>query len=529
MQDPNAEGRSLQHRWRDVRIDVFILIFVIAVTAVPRLVLLADVPPGLHGDESVTAALADEILEDGHIGVYAHEIGGSPTGMFYWTAAVFSITGDSPFTVRLSFALLGIATVGMTFLAFRVMFDRPTATIAALLLAVFAWHLHYSRIALIPIGMPFTEMATVLLLFLALRYQSKLLFGATGAALAAGLYTYKAFPVFALGFAAVLLWLAVFHYRHQLLTFVSDMAVLFGVALLVGAPMASFAWDDPEAYKSQGGYTSVTETEKYQDADNAFEQGLVLVQREVDFLRSFVDEPMQRDGVDAAGIMPFLNRIWLGLVIVGGAIALWRIRRPEYAAVLILIATFAVLPVWQDGAWYRRTLPATPFLALVAALPLAFVWHEARQFGTRGLVVAGLSIALVIAGSASLDFTRYFTTYDDHEYPRYVLKADVFAAYDFMNDLPEGTFVYFFSRYGLDGEDHYLVENFAGTNWPGEVRALDELGPDRSRDQAFVFTDNSIDLAEEVERRFPGGQRIDGGDLYQAYLLPRSADAAENP
>jgi len=60
------------------------------------------------------------------------------------------------FILRLAFALLGIATVGVSYLAFRVMFDRPVAVIATLLLAFSAWHVHFSRLAFPAIAWPLT-------------------------------------------------------------------------------------------------------------------------------------------------------------------------------------------------------------------------------------------------------------------------------------------------------------------------------------------------------------------------------------
>lgn len=526
VESPRETPPSPRVRSPAISVDFALLCAVMVVAALPRLVLLGDIPPGLHGDEAVAVIEANRIIDSGHIGAHSPLALGVPAGSFYWTALVFGVLDQSVFTVRLSFALLGVATVGLSFLAFRVMFDRPTATIAALLLAGSAWHIHYSRIAFIPISLPLAEMATVLFLFLALRYQSKLWFAASGAALGAGLYTYQVFPIFAGGLAIVVVWLAVMHYRDVILKFVSQIAVMLGVALLVGLPMASFAYDFPEAYLNRGRNYSKPETFGYEDA-NVFQLGLVLAEREVDYIRSFIDRPPQRDGVDAAGIMPFVNRVNLGLIIVGGAIALWRFRRPEYATVLILTGALALAAVWADGAWYRRTVGITPFLALIAALPLALVWKEASARGASVMVGATLFAALIVGGSAALDVTRYFTTYDDHPFAEDVFRANLLVAYEFIDGLPEDTYINFYSRHSFVARTQpFLATEAEGADRSGPFGSELNPRPDPTLDHAFVFLGGYIGRADEVAELYPGGERVDGGEDFQAYLLPRSVEPA---
>ena len=148
---PRAPALRSLSAWLDANgADILLLIAITAIAAVPRLVLLGTIPPGFHGDEAVAGLEARSLLHYGHLmqgqaAPYSLGALGVPAGTFYWTAAVVAVFGQTVVTVRLAYALLGIAGVTLTFLASRIMFGRSVAVIATLLLSVSAWHLHYSR------------------------------------------------------------------------------------------------------------------------------------------------------------------------------------------------------------------------------------------------------------------------------------------------------------------------------------------------------------------------------------------------
>ena len=459
---------------------------------------------------------------------------GVPAGLFYWTAAIVALFGESAFTIRFAFALVGIATVSVAYVAFRVMFTRPIAVIAALLLAVSAWHLHFSRVAFIPIGWPLAEVATLLFFFLGIRRESRLFFGLAGAALAFGIYMYQAYPTFAAAFALVVVWLAVFHYRHDLRRYAQWIGVMLGVALLVGLPMASWAWDNPSMYLARYRTYSVTETQEFDETDNILEQVDLFAARELDYIRSLITRPVP-DGVDAAGVFPFIDRVTLGLLIAGGGIALLRLRKPEYAALLILTIVVGLGPAVAEEGAYRRTLGLTPFLAVFAALPLAYVLKEGNKRGLLFSAGAALIVLAVVGSVAGINLTRYFGTYDDHPFVRWVYAAEIAEASKFMDNLPAGTYVYFYSgRWPINYETRRsLAPDVIGEDRSREFGTFD-LTPDRSREVAYVFLPPYIEQADEVERLYPDGESFssqdpDGAFEYRAYVLPRQEGALPPP
>jgi hypothetical protein len=508
------------------------------IAAVPRLVALGHIPPGLHGDEAIAGLEARSLLHHGTLlqgsaSPYSLGARGVPAGTFYWAAAVFGVAGDSVVTIRLAYALLGVASVAVSFLAFRVMFDRTIAVLATLLLGSSAWHLHYSRIAFIPIGWPLMQMATLFFLFLGVRRNSRFLFGISGACLAGGIYTYQAFIVFAVSLAVVLALIGALEYRDRLRPYAGHVAALFGVALLVALPMASFAWHNPSLYTVRYKSDSVTKTEDYQQAGNAFAKGKVLLERERDYVRSLVRDPI-RDEVDASGIFPLLDPITLALIIIGGTIALLRARRAPYAAVVAVILVIGVSPALAVGGWYRRTLGLVPLLSLLAALPLAVLWDEGWKRGALPRILTSLAVVVIVVTVAGINLGRYFDSYDSSSYARSVLRADLVEASEFMADLPDESYILFYDRNNtIDYETRrFIAPDISGEGRTQRAGAPPSLVGDRRRDLVYIFVGTYADLLPEVEQLYPGGtshvERTGAATSYAAYVLPRSV-STEGP
>ncbi|MDP2953637.1 MAG: glycosyltransferase family 39 protein, partial [Chloroflexota bacterium] len=464
---PSRIGQLLSTYLRRNGLDLAILVVLTLVAALPRLVLLGDMPPGLHGDEADAGLEARQILAKGGIGPYSFQALGVPAGTFYWAAAVFAMLGESVFTLRLAFAILGIASISLSYLAFRVMFGRGIAILATLLLAVSAWHLHYSRIAFVPIGWLPAQMATLLFLFLGLRYGSTVWFALAGAALGAGMYTNQAFPIFVLGLGMALLWLAASYSRHRLRLFASGVFMMLGVALLVALPLGTFAGSHPDVFLGRYRRYSVAESPGYKAADSFFERARYLAAREGEYIRALVSDPIP-DAVDAAGVFPLVNPVALGLLSAGLAIALWRARSPPYAAALIITIVIGIGPALVSEGFYRRTLGLTPLLAAIAALPLSALWDEARKRSMRLTALATLTIALAVGSVAAIDLSRYFTSNPDHPSARWVYGVEMAEASRYIARFPKDTFVYFYSsRWSFD----YDVRQFLAPEVKGEDRS----------------------------------------------------------
>ena len=75
------ESWVARYRW-----EILLVVLCTGVAAFLRVYRLAELPPGLHGDEALTGLDALRILDEGWIGPYVGSALGQPTGPLYFTA-----------------------------------------------------------------------------------------------------------------------------------------------------------------------------------------------------------------------------------------------------------------------------------------------------------------------------------------------------------------------------------------------------------------------------------------------------------
>ncbi len=531
-----ASARGATERVRawaaDNRIDLAIVIAITVVAAALRLWRLGSVPLGLHGDEAWTGLDARRILDEGWIGPYVISALGQPTGPLYATAALFKILPQDTFTIRFSMAIFGIATVPLAYALFASMYNRTVAAFSAAVLAAMMWHLHLSRTGFMVTTQPFMELLVLLVLWQALRRRSIAWFIAAGVLFGLGIYSYNAFLLF-VPVPFVALAVAYFHVaredrrRHLLMS-----GAFAAAAFVVAIPMLVYVITDYHTYHLHQQVVGLTNSQQWQDASIAGKPKLVW-DRAVEWQKALVlgDRPDLGDGL-ATDNHPVVDPLIYALAVAGLAMALWRGRQTAYAiplAVALLLPWGALLTV-HDGL-FRRTLGLAPFVALFAALPLAWLWQQALLVRNplRYAALAAVLFAPAYAGARATQ--QYFGPVQDDPYFRYVYPYQLDAASRYMAGLPPGTFVYFYSdRWPFD----YETRRFEAPDVAGVDRSYDyrpqspeaplDLTADRARDVAFVLMGPYVDELKRVTDRYNGGvveeQQRDGEVLFRAYYLP---------
>lgn len=513
---------------RGTRADAAIIVAITLLAAGLRLWDLGTVPLGLHGDEAWTGLDARRILREGWIGPYVTSALGQPTGPLYFTALLFKVFPETTMTTRASMALFGIATVPLAYLAFSAMYSRTVGAFAALLLTVMMWHLHLSRTAFMVTAWPFAEMAVLWLLWLALRRKSVPLFAAAGAIHGLGIYTYNVDLLFLpLPFVAIAWWY--FAERVAWRRLLLAAATFAAAALVVATPMIVYVARHTDTYRFHERVVSVTNTRKWDDA-SVFGKTEVLGRRAGEWLRGFAvgGRPDLGDGL-ATRDHPLVDPLTLLLALIGLTMALRQWRQPESGAVfaaLLLLPWGALLTI--DDGLFRRTFGLTPFVALLAALPLAWLWDGlcATRDRARPLYLAAFAGALALNGGWTV--YQYFGPVQDTATMKFVYPYQVDAASRFIAGLPRGTYVYFYSeRWSFDYETRRFL-------------APDAIGEDRSREfnpqpgepdfslagrskVAFVFLGTYLDDADRVRELYPGGTEFAGqrgSDVeFRAYVV----------
>jgi hypothetical protein len=211
--------------------------------------------------------------------------------------------------------------------------------------------------------------------------------------------------------------------------------------------------------------------------------------------------------------------------------AFWHWRRP-----LPFLGLIAVLFLpWsgiltEDSGIVRRTVGVTPFIAMLAALPLA---EGIARLQARGPVLhrAGYAVSFcVIAAIGWLSLNSYFGELSDTEPARYVFAPNLVAASRYMDDLPDDTLVYFYSdQWSINYETRrYLAPDIQGEDRSAAfgVGAV-TYQTDRRQNVAYILMEPYLDGITEIERLYPGGTRYVGENdaedkppYFVAYNLP---------
>ncbi len=551
---------------------------------------LDSIPPGLHGDEASTGLRAGDILQFGWIGVFDLQHGlGQPAGAEYWTAGLVWLFDNNIFVIRLAMALLGAATLPLAYVFYRMVAGRTVALIALPLLAFSEWHLFFSRIALPPVSMVLFQVVVAILLFSSLKRRRWWLFLLTGAVLGLGVYTYSSYPYFAISIAIFMVyWLAT--NRSQVSRrLLGQLGLAAVVALLLVLPMFRFAMQHSDRYFEYPKDTAIFNDYRYENSGYIGKLD-VLLDSGRDFVRYTVFDS-KFDDTDGSGVGPMLDPVTAALLGLGILFALRRWRHPGlfFCLMMVVLLTLPGILTFSRGT-SRRAIGVLPFLPLLAALPLAALieWttDKARArivgyavavgslaivllLGITGylqgplawilpvILVPGLAILIAlneretvrghvrvvayavtiscIAAVFAVSTHSYFSNFADDPRSAAVFGRDLVQASRYIDDLPTGTLVYFYSEdWSFEYEiRRYLAPGKQGVDLSDEfsIPSLERL-PVRESWAAHVFIGGYLDQFELVSSRFPGGGLFEeadehGATILRAYHLPGTGTPPE--
>jgi 4-amino-4-deoxy-L-arabinose transferase-like glycosyltransferase len=519
--------------------DALILASVTLIAAVLRLWDLGNIPQGIHGDEAQVGMDARRVLEHGWIGPYTPAALGQPSGHAYLTAPSVALFGSTVFAARLPLALTGIAAIPLTFVLFRLLSTRTVAAIAALLLAVSLWHIHYSRVAHWPVSYVTVALVVLVLWTLALQRGHWYWFAAAGAVLGLGLYTYNVYPIFVIAFALwVLAYTLVFKRGPGFREWGMRVALAAVASIVVALPLFLYIADPKNDYFAhyRGYYQqySVLESKAYEEAGFAAKVDIVA-DKAWSFAGAYVWKGIP-DYVDGASPdrRPMLDHVTVVLVFAGAAYAVSRWRETPHPLALMLVAIIPLTTVLQTNAIYRGPLGIVPFLAFLAALPPALALQRAGSLrrSLRPFVYGGVAAVLIVV--AYTNVRAYFDDWADSSLFPWVYAQEVSAASEYIAAQPDRPYVYFFSgRWSFNYETRqFLAEHARGEDRSREFGRRQDLAIDRTRDSLVVLLPPYLEVVEALEDIYPEGWSFHGRDgdqlLFVAYHVPAAGPAPLN-
>ncbi len=348
----------------------------IGIGAFLRLYQLSEIPREMGTDVPHVVGNVRTILE-GEYPIFFISYPGREGLFFYLTAPLARWFGLSHTTVKLSSALVGLSCIPLIYLLGKELFDRSTGVAAALLLAMSHWHVICSRSGL----RAGSELPLMMLAWLwlarGLRRGRRWEFLLAGLALGLGMHTYNAFVAVPLAMGALLLGEFVMGRGGRVRAQRGNLLLLVVAALVVFAPLARYAWDDPRWYVFRVA-TRLTGLERALPDDMLG----VLAGNIWRALRMF---HFQGDSVYATNV-PYLRELgYLTAVLfaLGVAQVACRPRKGYNLAVLMtlgitLLPTVLSLAFPQEVPNAFRAIGALPPAMLLAAVGLAELWRAVR-------------------------------------------------------------------------------------------------------------------------------------------------------
>ncbi len=423
-----------------------------------------------------------------------------------WQSAAVSLFGHSFFGFRFASAAIGTLTVLAAYGLARELFDRKTALLAALVLATFPPHVHFSRTAIIQIADPFAGTLALWLAARALRTNRRLDWAFAGVALGFTQYFYEGgkllFPPLVIGF---LLLVAL---RGGMRGKWRGFALLLIAAVLVGAPVYGTLLAN---HRVLFGRYDVSGLSGQQLGANGVQP---LIQHLLTPFELLVARPEMAVyyGGGQALVLEYLVPVFL----IGCFYLVWRYPAPAFVIPLWIAATALGNGLLRDSLVSSRYEEVLPALALAMAAGVRYLWafFEPKWSLLRGAVPV-MAVGAIALGQVDYYFgvhLPYFTTQVRDAKP---YRDAVDAAMRTL-DLPGNTQVYVVSKPPADQVVTRNWLNFvsrdadASRYFPLLTVTPDTLSPKyllslpRGVNYAFFVDPNDGDAIAQILRYFPG-------------------------
>lgn len=375
-----------------------VLIFALLI----RIYNLDELPVGFWFDEADNLMHANRIRENpGSAPVFATTL---PALYLLPVAALIGLIDLTPVAIRLVSVMFSLAGIVAVFLLARLLMGPFVGLVTAFVMAVMRWDLNFSRIGMHPATMTLFTALTVYLTLKAVRGGRYTGYGFAGAALGLGMWFYASFRLFPLVLAVILIHYAISQ-RPRVRGFLTRIAFLGFVALIVASPVIQFAARDPGEFFSRTRTSSVFSIMPAEQAIGEVKNGIIKHL----LMFHIQGDPNPRHNLPDAPMLDFMTGM-LVLLGLGLVVARWR-------SIGLLLLPFWIFFMILPGAltlpWEApqalRAIGVTPAVALLAALPIGAVWWIGRSAPWRSARRATpVIVALLLAVMAYGNINTYF-------------------------------------------------------------------------------------------------------------------------
>jgi 4-amino-4-deoxy-L-arabinose transferase-like glycosyltransferase len=496
---------------------------------------LEELPPTLSGDEASAGLEAVRFASGEANNLFGLGWFSFPTFYFAFQGAAVALLGNTATALRITSALAGALTVFALYWLARSLFGRATALMAAAFLAVFHYHVHFSRIGLQNIWDGFFVVVVLWGVWSSWKDGRRLPLLIAGLALGLGHYFYVSMRVAPL---ILLLWVGIagLAQRARLRERLPDLLLGAYTALIVYLPLGLLFWRLPDEFFAPLRRVSVFNGWLENEVARLGQPALEIIAGQMQATALGLTHTPLRHWYNPGA--PLLLPLAAALFIAGLA---WLIYSADLRSLLLLLVLGALVVLGGlslDAPASQRYVIAAPAAAIVVALPLAqgMAWLESA--GRRARRTAAAAALLLMALVLLRDLDYYFNDVFDS----YVLGGHntetATAVARYLEPQPAAT-VYFFGLprmgYASLSTIPYLAPQMTGhdvaepltaeATWALDGPALFIFLPERVGELAFVRS------AYPAGRETRGvGQRADGTALFAVYeVIPGDQVRAAPP
>ena len=378
------------------------LLIILAIAALLRIMFLGTIPNGFYCDEASNAYDSYSILHtlrDQHgqfLPWFTRSIDDYRESLFvFLTIPFIKLFGLNEFSARLPAAFIGILTVLVLYYLVKELFDRKTALVAALLLAISPWHIQFSRIAFRAILIPL--LFCLALLFFVKSFSKPKYLPFSALLFAFSLYTYASarvfVPLFMLGLL-IIFWQHFWKHKQQTLIAL----ILFSCIFI---PLLIF-WISPEGMARAKGtglqLEPLTIARYYFSYFNPFFL----------FIRG---DTIPRHSAAKIGQLYYFEII----TVLAGIFYLIQEKRREKPILLLWLLLYPLPGAMTSPSHALRAIVGAPLFAILSAYGLVKLISLFKQNLQKiGLFITGI----ILVASLSILIKTYFI-----DYPLYTTRA----------------------------------------------------------------------------------------------------------
>ena len=376
---------------------------------------IGDIPFTLAGDEASQGLEALKYSAGEWRSPFTTGWLGVPTMGFIFNSLSLAVTGPTIAGLRLPWALVGTLTVLTTFLLVRQLLNVRIALLTAFLVAVFHYHIHFSRLGSNQIADPLFMSLSLLFLYRGLDRRRPLEWGLAGVATGVALYFYAGARLTPVVIAVVLGYLFILAPRRFWADHRSGVAALVAGFLLTAAPMLQYAARFPDDFNARINEVGIIQSGWLERQVTNNGQSLVSVLFD-QFQRSALMFNFYPDRTEWYGLPePMLDPLFGAIFMMGLIYALLRLFSPQHGP-----RVAPMIAWWFGGMMLGGMLTQNPpssqrliTLAVPTMFFIAYVLWDLTELARKAWPRLPRAAVLVPVAAlfAFISLTTYFADY----------------------------------------------------------------------------------------------------------------------